>query len=282
MTTSKEATSSTTVHLQLFLRQSDPLPPPINGTLRLVFLSDTHGRHDEIPLPLPEGDILFHLGDACSKGNISQMRSFVRWMKKHSCHKERIVIDGNHDQDRIVMEGTPKRDFMAEYKGVARVIMNEVVEVAGGRMSVVGVTWNVCQSEHFTEANNSIQTWNESAGEEKKVDWVLSHLPPYVEGGGRGWQYGSNALSHFVKDISPPLHCFGHIHYARGVRVFNSDITMVNCASTWKETVVIDYCPIEKRALMIHCPLPEEFLMHHLSSSKFPKEWLVVEDELNL
>eukprot|EP00579_Thalassiosira_antarctica_P007455 CAMPEP_0201889776 /NCGR_PEP_ID=MMETSP0902-20130614/30816_1 /ASSEMBLY_ACC=CAM_ASM_000551 /TAXON_ID=420261 /ORGANISM="Thalassiosira antarctica, Strain CCMP982" /LENGTH=294 /DNA_ID=CAMNT_0048420451 /DNA_START=271 /DNA_END=1155 /DNA_ORIENTATION=+ len=286
MTTPKDdqkstSSSFTPPYPQLFLRQSDPLPPPINGTLRLVFLSDTHGRHEKIPLPLPEGDILFHLGDASNRGNISEMRSFVQWLKRNSFHKERVVIDGNHDRDRIMLEGPSKRDFMAEYKGVARVLRNEVVEVAGGKMSVVGLTWDACQSQNFTEAKDSIQTWSESAvGEGKrKVDLVLSHFPPNVEGGGRGWQYGSELLSHFVKDVNPSLHCFGHIHYARGVRAFNSDIMMVNCASTWNESVVVDYCPHRKRALMIHCPVPEESIKAHLRCSKFPKEWYVAEDE---
>ena len=68
---------------QLFMRQSDPIPQRIDGALRLVFLSDTHGRHAEIPLPLPDGDALFHLGDACNRGqpgtcvNVNKVRCAV-------------------------------------------------------------------------------------------------------------------------------------------------------------------------------------------------------------
>lgn len=248
---------------QLFLRRSDPLPPPIDGALRLVFLSDTHGRHKKIPLPLPEGDVLFHLGDAADRGNLSDMRSFVKWLRKNSSHKERIVIDGNHDREIPSKGKGPTRDFMMEYIGVARVLRNEVVEVAGGKMTVVGVTWDACESEFFAHAEKNIKTWSDSANEEKrKVDLVLSHGPPYVEGGGRGWESGSQVLSHFVKDINPSLHCFGHIHFARGVRGFTSDITMVNCATTWRDPVVIDYDPVNKRTLMIHCPIPARMLSH--------------------
>lgn len=261
-------------HPRLFLRQSDPLPPPINGTLRLVFLSDTHGRHEEIPLPLPDGDILFHLGDAANRGDMSTMRSFVQWMKRNSFHKERVVIDGNHDRDLVPLEGSARCDFMAEYEGVARVLRNEVVEVAEGKLTVVGVTWNACQSKHFAEAEKNIEAWRE---EKKKIDLVLSHGPPYVSGGGRGWEYGCSALSHFVRGIGPPLHCSGHIHYARGVRAFNSNITMVNCA-TQMRPVVIDYCPHSKRALMIHCPVSEGSFEDHLASRKFPMGWLVADD----
>mmetsp|Transcript_356 Transcript_356/g.819 ORF Transcript_356/g.819 Transcript_356/m.819 type:complete len:336 (-) Transcript_356:210-1217(-) len=278
----KVETASSAPCPQIFLRQSDPLPPPIDGTLRLVFLGDTHGRHDEIPLPLPDGDILFHLGDASDRGNISEMRSFVRWMKTNSFHKERVVIDGNHDRD-LTLPGVGmrrKRDFMAEYEGVATVLRNEVVEVAEGKMAIVGVTWDACQSENFTEAKDNVRIWSESAGEEeKKVDLVLSHMTPYVKGGGRGW-HGSKRLSHFVKHINPTLHSFGHIHDARGVRAFNSDITMLNCASTWSNPVVVDYCPHRKRALMIHCPIPDDSVKDHLRSSKGLKECLAAEGEV--
>ena len=267
------------IHPQLFLRQSDPLPPPINDTLRLIFLSDTHGLHDEIPLPLPAGDILFHLGDACHRGNIAQMRSFVQWMKRNSFHKERIVIEGNHDRDKN--DGV--LDFMSEYDGVARVLKNEVVAVAGGKMSVAGVTWNACQEENFTEAMNNIQTWSDESDsvkrvEKKTVDLLLTHLGPRVKGGGRGWEVGSRVLSQFVKDVSPALHCFGHIHYARGVRK-DSDVMMVNSASAkMMVPVVIDYCPDRKKALMIHCPVSDESMEDHFASVKFPTEWLVEAD----
>mmetsp|Transcript_8111 Transcript_8111/g.14217 ORF Transcript_8111/g.14217 Transcript_8111/m.14217 type:complete len:331 (-) Transcript_8111:53-1045(-) len=262
-------------HTQIFLRQSDPVPPPTNGTVRLVFLSDTHGHHDKIPLPLPDGDILLHLGDASDRGNLTETRSFVKWMKKHSFHKERIVIDGNHDRDIFLRPGQSRRDFMAEYEGVARVLRDEVVEVADGKMAIAGVTWDACESQNFTMASYNIHTWSVSTNtnndEIKKVDLILSHLPPHVKGGGRGW-HGSEVLSQFVKDINPPLHCFGHIHYARGVRASNSSTMMVNCATTWHEPIVVDYCPVQKRALMIHCPVPEESLMEHLRSRQFPIE----------
>ena len=281
---SAEAIDGEEYHPKLFIRQSDPLPPQINGSIRLVFISDTHGRHDEITLP--EGDVLFHLGDACHKGNMDEMRSFVEWLKKNSGHKERIVIDGNHDRDIVTSEEQTKRDFMAEYTGVARVLKNEVVEVAGGRLSVLGITWDATASEDLSEATRNIQAWSDSysEGKQKKVDLVLSHLPPYVQGGGSAWRYGSGVLSHFVKDTIKPhcLHCNGHFHYARGVaHDHDNNITMLNCASFQKTIdvpmpVVVDYCPTKKRPLMIHIPILDQKML--LKSRKFPRQWLEEKD----
>jgi Icc-related predicted phosphoesterase len=192
-------------------------------------------------------------------------------MKRNSFHKERIVIEGNHDRD--TQDGL---DFMSEYDGVARVLRNEVIGVAGGKLSVAGVTWSACQEENFIEAMNNIQSWG--GQEKKKIDLLLTHLGPRVKGGGRGWEVGSRVLSQFVKDVSPALHCFGHIHYARGVRK-DSDVTMVNSASAnMMVPIVIDYCPDRKRALMIHCPMSDESMEDHFASVKFPTEWLVEAD----
>lgn len=267
---------NTAPHPQMFIRQSDPIPPPINGTLRLVFLSDTHDFFEEIQLPLPAGDVLFHLGDACHKGSLAQLKQFVQWLKKNSLHfKERIVIDGNHDYNRDNISDWRGIDYLAEYEGVARVLKNEVIEAANGKLSILGMTWNACKNEDYSEAKSNIQNFQGEGGDNRKnIDLVLSHSPPYVKGGGHGWEI-SHALSQFIKEISPPLHCFGHVHFARGIRAYNSLTTMINCASTFREPVVIDYCPVERRALMIHCPLPDESLTrYHFSSRKFPKEWI--------
>ena len=267
--------TSSLAPMQLFLRESDPIPPKTNDTIRLVFLSDTHGRHEEIPLPLPDGDVLFHLGDATNRGNITQMCSFVQWMKKNSQHKERYVIDGNHDRDRELKGSHPTRDFMAEYENedVAKVLRNEVVKIAGGKMTVLGVTWDAYQSRNYSEAESNLQTWRESTSE-GSVDLVLSHAPPYPLRGGSAW-HGSRRLNHFMRDLHAPLHCFGHIHYGRGVRAYNSEIMLVNCATAPSmKPVVIDYCPNAKRVMSVHCPVSEHSLESHLHSKHVPKEWI--------
>ncbi len=264
----------TTRHPQVYLRQSQPLPSQINGTLRLVFLSDTHGRHGKIPLPLPEGDVLFHLGDATNRGNLSDVKSLAKWLGENSFHKERIVIDGNHDQ---VLD-KPDLDLMKEYKGVARVLKDEVVQIAGGKLTVVGVSWNSCVSDDYSAVSSNVEKLrNETQKDNLDVDLVLSHIHPYIKGGGIGW-HGSRGLTKLVGDLNAPLHCFGHIHWTRGVRQIASGSTLVNCASTWNEPVVIDYDSETKTVKMIHCPFPKEELENSILRNGYLKKWLI-EDE---
>mmetsp|Transcript_24094 Transcript_24094/g.50056 ORF Transcript_24094/g.50056 Transcript_24094/m.50056 type:complete len:365 (+) Transcript_24094:136-1230(+) len=257
-------------HPQVYLRQSQPLPPQINGTLRLVFLSDTHGRHDQIPLPLPHGDVLFHLGDAAIRGNISDVKSLAKWLRENSFHKERIVIDGNHDQVLY----NPHMDFMKEYDGVARVLKDEAVQIAEGKITVVGVSWKSCASEDYSAVSSNVKKLrNESQKGNIDIDLVLSHIHPYIKRGGNGW-HGSRGLTEFVGDLNAPLHCFGHIHWTRGVRQTESGTTLVNCATTWNEPVVIDYDPCMRKVKMIHCPFPDEELENSILRNGYLKKWL--------
>lgn len=246
------------VQTQLYFHVTDPIPPRIIGSLRLVFLSDTHGRHEEIPLPMPDGDVLFHLGDASDRGNLTEMQSFVQWLQKNSLHDERYVIDGNHDRDYDVLKNDyTRRDFMTKYEveGVARVLRNEVVEILGGKMTVLGVTWSACENKDYSEAEKNIQTWRDLSEDHKGIDLVLSHSPPYTLRGGSAW-HGSSTLDSTLKQANAPLYCFGHIHYGRGAKISNPETTLVNCATVpLMKPVVIDYCPSSKRVLMIHCPV---------------------------
>lgn len=64
--------------------------------LRIVCISDTHGKHDQMINPLPIGDILIHGGDFSSTGTEADLRSFVNWFDSQP-HPLKIFIAGNHD-----------------------------------------------------------------------------------------------------------------------------------------------------------------------------------------
>jgi Icc-related predicted phosphoesterase len=62
--------------------------------MRVVCISDTHGRHEE--LQLPEGDVLVHAGDFTKYGNKGDTKDFSRWLRDLD-FRYKIVIAGNHD-----------------------------------------------------------------------------------------------------------------------------------------------------------------------------------------
>jgi 3',5'-cyclic AMP phosphodiesterase CpdA len=68
---------------------------PIGPGLKIVCISDTHGRQFEIP-NIPDGDILIHAGDFSSTGTTKDIESFVNWFDSQM-HPVKIFIAGNHD-----------------------------------------------------------------------------------------------------------------------------------------------------------------------------------------
>jgi hypothetical protein len=61
---------------------------------RFIFLSDTHGLHEEIAVP--DGDILIHAGDFGRRGTLAELVQFHAWLLRQP-HKHKIFVAGNHD-----------------------------------------------------------------------------------------------------------------------------------------------------------------------------------------
>jgi predicted phosphodiesterase len=63
--------------------------------MRIVCISDTHGRHRD--LEIPECDLLLHAGDITGRGEPFILRDFNAWLAGlPASHK--VVIAGNHDE----------------------------------------------------------------------------------------------------------------------------------------------------------------------------------------
>lgn len=63
--------------------------------MRIVCISDTHGRHEQMPA-IPDGDVLIHAGDCTGRGSLPQIDEFTQWYGSQP-HKHKILIAGNHD-----------------------------------------------------------------------------------------------------------------------------------------------------------------------------------------
>lgn len=195
--------------------------------------------------PLPAGDVLIHLGDVADKGSLEDVQDFALWLQRQP-FAEKIVIEGNHDRDL----STPGRLQLARELGnTARVLMDETVSIAGGRLTVHGAAWASCEADQFGALTS-------------RPDILLTHLPPNVNTGG-AQAGGSITLLSLVEKLRIPLHLFGHVHYGRGARV-GRNTTFVNAATpTGTPPVVIDVAvndagdrePEHSVAVqMVHCP----------------------------
>ncbi len=191
--------------------------------MRAVFISDTHGKHDE--LILPEGDILFHMGDVSNVGTESGIIDFLNWFEKLDV-QYKIFIAGNHDfffekeSESIIKELIPPSIIYLNDSGI---------EINGKYI------WG-----------SPIQPWffdwafNRKRGEEilehwklipKNTDILLTHGPPFgiLDQTLSGKSVGCEELMKEVDKIKPKIHAFGHIHEAYGIQE-KEECTFVNAS----------------------------------------------------
>lgn len=191
--------------------------------MRIVCISDTHGRHGDITLP--DGDMLLHAGDVSMRGKESEIQVFLDWFGKLD-YKYKVFVAGNHD---FFFEKTAEDRIRGMIpKGV--VYLNDS-----------GVT-----IEDISIWGSPIQPWfmdwafNRQRGDEIKKHWdlippgtdiLLTHGPPFgiLDRIYTGLQVGCEELAAKLSGCKPRLHVFGHIHEAYGTEQ-SGDTLFVNAS----------------------------------------------------
>lgn len=191
--------------------------------MRLICISDTHGRHAE--LRLPPGDMLLHAGDFTRHGRPAEIADFNAWLGSLP-YAAKIVIAGNHD---FLFENEPQaaRQLLDQ----AHYLEDSGIELAGLRF------WGSPVSPRFFD-----WAFNRSRGAEIAAHWarvpadtdvLLTHGPPH---GVRdriwlGRRVGCEALAaELSQRLHPKLHVCGHIHEAAG-HVLYHQTHVVNASS---------------------------------------------------
>lgn len=176
-----------------------------------IFLSDTHGKHDQIKVP--DGDYFIFCGDMCSKGTISEVESFSNYIQKLP-HKHKIVIAGNHD---FPFEDERKEQAERIIKDSGAIYLND----------------SGLQIDGFNIWGSPIQPWfhdwafNRKPGEDIKKHWdmiplqtdiLITHGPPHgiLDKTNSGIYAGCPELLKKVNAVQPKIHAYGHIHEAFG------------------------------------------------------------------
>lgn len=177
------------------------LPPRSEVITRVVCISDTHERHNDIDVP--EGDILLCAGDLLTinrhfsvEHSINKLKGIAEWMKSLP-HAHKIFIGGNHDQ---VMEFIGKEKVQAIFEGCTY-LEDGLATIAARQHSirVWGSPYSRGSSENRAFQSNPVERINAIP---KAIDILMTHGPLHEE----------NLLS-----IRPRLHICGHIHKFYGV-----------------------------------------------------------------
>ena len=191
--------------------------------MRIVCISDTHGRHDR--LTLPPGDLLIHAGDFTRHGKLEEVDPFNDWLGRTShLYRHKVVIAGNHD---FCFQQHPAearaRLTHATYLEDAAVVLDGI--------KVYGSPW-----QPFFGG----WAFNLHRGEPLAAVWakipadthiLVTHGPPegVLDRNKWGDLCGCRDLLMRVYEVRPRLHVFGHIHEAAG-RDEVDGITFVNAA----------------------------------------------------
>lgn len=204
--------------------------------MKIVVISDTHGRHRD--LTIPPGDVLIHAGDLTMHGEMAMVQDFNTFLG-HLPHRHKIVIAGNHD---FCFENDPERSRAALTHCVY--LQDEAVEIDGVRF--YGSPWQ----PWFFDWAFQLQRGPEIRARWELIpadtDVLITHGPPLGFGDQtfRGERVGCQDLLEIVSMIRPRVHIFGHIHEAYG-RWPEGPTTFVNASS-----VDLAYRPVNQPVVL--------------------------------
>jgi len=200
--------------------------------MKITFISDTHGKHNQITKDLPGGDLLIHAGDFMNSGYYEQEATdFFGWFDKVDNYDAKIFIAGNHDR---LMENDPTRiqGLLTGYKWIDYIQDDNLTLYFDGpngdfpedNIHIYGSPW---QPEFHNWAFNLPR--NSDIMKEKwdaipnNTDILITHGPP-------------------LDELRPKIHVFGHIHGSAGY-YFNGHTHFIN-ASVLNERYIYSNLPL--------------------------------------
>jgi Icc-related predicted phosphoesterase len=188
--------------------------------MRIVCLSDTHNRHEEIAVP--DGDVLIHAGDLTNTGSAEEIVAALSWLAKLP-HRYKIVIAGNHDW---LFDSSPTL--------AASLIPSGVCYLQDSGCSIEGIHfWGSPVQPWFLDwafnrrSEDIARHW---AMIPAMTDVLVTHGPPKGKRDFNGIEHsGCEMLLRRLSEVRPKLHVYGHIHGGYGVDVLGPTLS-VNAA----------------------------------------------------
>lgn len=196
-------------------------------TSRLTFISDTHGRHYNKNLIIPEGDIIIHCGDVSKIGRQEEIEAFADWFGSLP-YKHKIMTPGNHDF--LFEKNYNIAKNIVESRGIICLI-DEGKEIEGINFWGSPITpWFHSWAFNRYRGSSIEHHWNKIPD---GIDILITHGPPaYQEHLSmvlEGEDVGCEDLYKAIKRVKPKINCFGHIH--EGYGTLKDETTLyINCS----------------------------------------------------
>lgn len=182
--------------------------------MRIVAISDTHGLHNQMLFPIPEGDVLIHAGDTSGHGTIEELKDFNSWLGLLP-HKHKLMIAGNHNKEWY-------NDYTKDacIRTLTNAIYLEDTEIVIGGIKFYGSPWT---PEYYNWAfmlpRKSQQLSDKWAEIPDDTNVLITHGPPYgiLDTANDKEKIGDETLLRRIQEL-PVLkaHIFGHVHEGHG------------------------------------------------------------------
>lgn len=209
---------------------TDPSKPKSEGTVRLMCMSDTHTKHNDIPQSsIFPADIAIHAGDFTMYGHRSEIISFRDWyVKLPATHK--LLIAGNHDlslddkmrdelKDVFILRGytEPPESCKCEITNCKEItyLEDEVINLMGVKFFCSPRSPHINKFCFPSKIENNGKEWEKI---DSSFDVVVTHSPPsgVFDFDIRDGQFGDPFLALKIQEAKTPLHIFGHTHCCNG------------------------------------------------------------------
>lgn len=186
--------------------------------MRIVCISDTHNRNEQIVIP--DGDLLIHSGDATVRGIVEEIEHFNYWFSSLP-HKHKIFVAGNHDWlfERENQRARKILDPSIIY------LQDSATEIDG--LKIYGSPWQPRFYDWAFNLNRGAEMAEKWKLIPNDIDILITHGPPngILDAVPRAFgidHAGCEELRKRVEEIVQfgrlKLHVFGHIHCGYGVR----------------------------------------------------------------
>lgn len=185
--------------------------------VRLVFISDTHGKHES--LAVPDGDVLCHTGDFTHNGTEAQALAFLDWFGALP-HAGKIFIAGNHDRFEYPVD----EEMLLTWCPPGVTYLRDSGVLLSG-LTFWGVPWIPLSARFIGMSflkNPGADMADVWALVPPETNVLLAHSPPYgtldmgMARRGRGQRGGCRDMVERLDDLSARVVAFGHIHDSYG------------------------------------------------------------------
>jgi Icc-related predicted phosphoesterase len=207
--------------------------------MRIIAISDTHGKHNE--LSIPPGDVVIHAGDIGNTSTAKETFNFFHWFSTLP-HKHKIFIAGNHD---FFFEKTPilALKVLVPYNVIYLHDSGKIID--GVKFWGSPVTpWFHNWAFNRIRGRAILKHWDQIPMD---TDVLITHGPAFgiLDQMEDGENIGCKDLLETITKIKPKIHICGHIHEAYGqttagpTRFYNASMVNRKC-NIANQPLVID------------------------------------------